>query len=36
MQALGRRTFVLGLTPLLGVAVRRQARGRLDAYRARG
>jgi ketosteroid isomerase-like protein len=34
-QALGPRTLLLGLTPLLGVAVRRQARQRLDAYRAR-
>ena len=34
MQALGPRTVLLGLTPLLGVAVRRQARSRLDEYRA--
>jgi ketosteroid isomerase-like protein len=33
-QAVGPRTLLLGLTPLLGVVVRRQARGRLDAYRS--
>jgi len=33
-QAIGPRTVLLGLTPLLGVAVRKQARGRLDQFRS--
>jgi hypothetical protein len=33
-QALGRRGTALGSTGLLGPAVRRRARGQLDAYRS--